>query len=265
MTKNIKLYTLGVLIFLLLLSLGSIEGLVGALCYPLAFILPSAGLLLITKAKELPKLSGKLTVSDFIPLIAPALLLIFGAAYLTAFILFNALGAESSVNVTGDPVSDVVTLAIAPALLEEMLFRYLPLKIIAPYSKKTALLISTLFFALAHSSLFSIPHAAVAGVIFMSLDLIAASPLPSVILHLSNNLFSIGWEYTFPGGSAHLLIIALAILAVISLIVMIVYRKKYLKLLATLFDPEDRTTLPAYTLALALPTLLAAILELIGQ
>lgn len=265
MTKNIKLYTLGVLIFLLLLSLGSVGGLVGALSYPLAFILPAAGLLLITKPKDLPRLSGEMTVTGFIPLIAPSLLLIFGAAYLTAFILFSTLGAESSVKMTGDPLSDVVTLAVAPALLEEMLFRYIPLKIIAPYSKKTALLISALFFALAHSSLFSIPHAAVAGVIFMSLDLLAASPLPSVILHLSNNLFSIGWEYAFPEGSAHLLVISLAVLAAISLIVIIAYRKKYIKLLASLFPREDRAALPPYTLALAIPTLLAAILELIGQ
>ena len=54
MVKNIKLYTLGILVFLHLLSLSGVEGLIGALCYPLAFILPTVGLLLITKKDGLP-------------------------------------------------------------------------------------------------------------------------------------------------------------------------------------------------------------------
>ena len=265
MVKNIKLYTLGILVFLLLLSLSGVEGLIGALCYPLAFILPTAGLLLITKKDGLPPLTPRAHPSLLLPLTAPAILLIFGTAYLTALVIFHTLGAENEVTVTGNLLTDIFTLAIAPAVLEEMLFRYLPLRLIAPYSKKTALVISSLFFALAHCSLFSIPHALIAGAVFMTADLLSGSVIPSVILHLLNNLVSVGWEYAYPTGYAHLIPIALLALSLLCVPFIIMKKEDFAKAARKIFSRDDRTSLPKYTLALAIPTLGAAILELIGK
>lgn len=265
MTRNIKLYTLSVLIFLILLGLSTVEGIVGALCYPSAFILPTVGLLLITKKDEKHPLVPTASRAMLLPLTAPTLLIIFGTAYLTAFLLYSAVGAENSVQVTGNLVFDIFTLAVAPAILEELLFRYIPLKMIAPYSKKTALLISSLFFALAHCSLFSIPHAFLAGVIFMTADLAVGSPLPSVILHLLNNLVSVAWEYAYPTGYAHLIPIALGAAALLSTVFIIIKKEDYKKAAKEIFKKEDKAALPAFTLSLAIPTIGAAILELIGK
>ena len=228
MERNIKRYTLGVLFFLLILSLsGSVEGAVSEMIYSSAFILPSVVILFITcKGSSNIKLEKPKNITLLAPLTPLILLLIFSTAYLTALVIFITTGAQNEVAVTKDFTTDLFTLAIAPALFEELLFRYVPLKIIAPYSNKTALLVSSLFFALAHASLFSIPHAFIAGTVFMTVDIVSGSVIPSVILHLLNNLVSIGWEYAYPTGYAHVIPISLIALSLLSLIFISVKRKR---------------------------------------
>lgn len=261
--RNIKLYTLGSLGFLFIMSLGgSIGGFVETIFYPLSFILPSAALIFIAKKEETPPLLSTGNPWLLLPLTAPSLSFIFVTAYLVAGLIYHLFGSESNVPVTGVPSADIITLAIAPALLEELLFRYVPLKMIAPYSKKTALIVSSLFFALVHGSFFSIPHAFVAGIIFMTLDLVFSSPLPSVILHLANNLLSIAWSYCVIGGCTEYIIFPLATLSAISVIAVIIMRKKYLNAFYNTFDKADKIKLHIYALALAVPTLLAAVTEI---
>ena len=83
--------------------------------------------------------------------------------------------------------------ALLPSFLEEMLFRYLPMKLIAPYSRRLCILLSSAYFALIHFNLFQIPYALLAGLVFITVDLWADSVLPSFILHLLNNVISVLW------------------------------------------------------------------------
>ena len=98
------------------------------------------------------------------PLIMPTLGVIFLISYL-ASLLLGLLGLTGA-TVEDAPLFEMILLhAVLPAVLEEMLFRYLPMKLIAPYSKRLCVVISSAYFALIHMSLFQLPYALLAGVV----------------------------------------------------------------------------------------------------
>jgi membrane protease YdiL (CAAX protease family) len=128
--------------------------------------------------------------------LAPSLAIIISAAALTELV-FKRLGIP--VPEAPDEVFWVALImhALLPSILEELLFRYLPIRLLTPRSPKTAVLVSAVLFALAHGSLFKIPYALVAGLIFAALDIYFGSLLPSLIIHLLNNLLSLLSTYGY--------------------------------------------------------------------
>ena len=81
--------------------------------------------------------------------------------------------------------------ALLTAVLEELIFRYLPMRLLAHRSPRAALLLSSLFFSLVHCDLFQMPYALFAGAVFMILDLAANSVIPSLVIHFLNNLHTV--------------------------------------------------------------------------
>ena len=246
----------------------TLSGLISELLRILSFILPALTLIFYAKKSDFPSqsyLSFKKEDAFLLsPLLIPSLFLIFFTSFLSYLIINGLTGKVSPSPASDNLIFDIFSLVVLPAVLEELLFRYVPLKIIAPYSKKSALFISSVFFALAHSSFFSIPHAALAGGIFMLFDIVAESVFPSVILHLINNLISIVWIYN--SGSqdfASLFWVLFAIGALISLIPIFVLRKTYKIRLKEAFDKEDKTLIEPLCLAVAIPALISAFSELI--
>ncbi len=267
MERNIKTYTLSILIFLLILSLsGSFDGILGEALYYFAFIIPTALALLTLREQKTdfslltPKIKNAKLIFSLTPL---SLFLIFTLSYITAWIIFRTLGKTNPPETSGAPISDIFSLAFLPAILEETLFRYLPLKLIAPYSKKSAVIISSVFFALVHASIFSIPYAFVAGLIFIASDILAESVLPSVILHFLNNLLSILWEYSVKSNTSGVFLILFGATAFFSLVLIILMRKRLSSALKEIFSKNDKTAFPGFTLALIIPTALISILNLI--
>ncbi len=265
MERNIKIFTVASLAFLCILSLsGSLGGVIGEILYILAFAIPVC-LSLLGARGEKPSLGlgVKIKNAALIFSASPLLLfLIFALSFITAVIISITVGANNPSPVSGSPVTDVLSLAFAPAILEEALFRYLPLKLIAPYSRKSALIISSLFFSLVHASLFSIPHALLAGFGFMAADLIAGSVIPSVVLHFLNNLISIGWEYSVMSKNTAVFLTVFIIFAAISILSVILMRKKFKAAFSECFDKKDKVFFPTFTAALIIPTLAVAILNL---
>lgn len=268
MKQNVKFYTLSILIFLCILSLcdGFSEPF-SLIVRIVAFAIPSVLSLRLCrvdfgKGENFLGLNKK--CAFIIPLALPALFVVFSLSYLVSLIIFTLTGLESTVPASGNLLFDLFSLALIPALLEELLFRYIPLKTFAPYSKKNALIISSVFFAMVHTSFFSIPYALAAGILFMLFDLMTESIWPSVILHLLNNIISIAWIYG-SGNAAFVctFIWVFALVAALSLIPALFMIKKYHKLLCDTFSKEDRPSLPVFTLALIIPTALIAILQLI--
>ena len=94
----------------------------------------------------------------------------------------------------------IVTSAIAPALAEELLFRFLVLSMLLPYGKRRAVLLNALLFALFHQSLYQMPYALAAGAVLAAAALYSDSLALPVLLHFANNLLSllIGAHLTLP-------------------------------------------------------------------
>jgi membrane protease YdiL (CAAX protease family) len=139
--------------------------------------------------------------------------------------------------------------ALIPAILEELLFRYAPIKILGGSAYTVGL--SSIFFALAHTDVFSIPHALVAGVALAVSVIASGSILPAIILHFINNLTSLTMSY-YPSRSM-LTVYAVIILAVLSASVAIILGKRFLSLLKTIgTEREEYGAAPLAFVALSL-------------
>ena len=242
MKRAVKYLTLVDLIFVFVLALsGSVGGALGQVVYFLAFGIPLfVGMFLSRELKrEREQVAGvaepdflrfgigRRELGLFIPIIAPTVALIMLAAWLTALVL-NSLG------LTGGTIADAPFLlqlllhALIPAVLEEMLFRYLPIKLLLPYSPRGTVIISALFFALIHLDLYKMPYAFLAGVVFAVLDIACDSILPSLIIHLLNNAASLAtMKYGMIDGFLTAFYVSLAALTVISLAVIVLRRREY--------------------------------------
>ena len=179
---------------------------------------------------------GKEQLVDFLPIILPAVSVIFLLALSTSLLL-GSLGFSGSTVEEQGIFTMIAVHAIAPAILEEALFRYIPMKLIAPYSRRMCILYSSLYFALIHASLFQMPYAFAAGIILMTLDLALDSVLPSLILHLVNNTISVVcMKYCLTNESLVAFSFILVGVACLSLIPVFIKRERYLGYIRTAFD-----------------------------
>ena len=127
--------------------------------------------------------------------------------------------------------------AVVPALFEEALFRYIPMKLLLPYSKRWCVFYSALCFALIHCSFTQMPYAFAAGVIFMLVDVALDSIWPSVILHFVNNAVSVIFmKYCVDSFVTWIFVSALFILAALSAAIVCKRRNLYRDLFAGSLD-----------------------------
>ena len=205
MTEAIKLLTFISIIFVITLMIsGTLGGIVGEVIYYLAFVAPifigyraSEGLKYNREEqKGLAESPDGLLSFDkkrallLLPIALPAVTLIMLASVITTLIL--SLAGVTSAPIEGDGlITMLIVHALIPAFLEEALFRYIPMKLLMPYSKRWCVIYSALCFALIHCSFFQMPYAFIAGVLFMVVDIALGSVWPSVILHFLNNALSV--------------------------------------------------------------------------
>ncbi|MBQ7387313.1 MAG: CPBP family intramembrane metalloprotease [Clostridia bacterium] len=279
MKRNLTTFTAMCLIFLLLLaSAGVTSGVFSEILYYSAFILPTIlGIIADNKLRkeesehdrEYPEPKNLFRISSegvrrFLPLIFPTVALVFLISVLSSALIGALFGVESTVDVGDNLVLALLSHALLPALLEELLFRYMPMRMLARHSVRLTIVISSLYFALVHNSFFSMPYALVAGIIFMSVNLMCESIIPSVILHFSNNAISVLWLF-YAGEPKYAIIIsiALAILSFISVIPIIIQWKRYASAIKNLLSSGDSCKIGYTPLAIAVPTLFLAISELL--
>ena len=115
-------------------------------------------------------------------------------------------------------------------------------------------------FALVHMSLFRIPYALVAGVIFAYITILTGSILPSMLLHFANNAVSVLWMRD-PETAPLIILIVLAILTLFSAVYIVIRRGDYLKSIKEAFSGEKVGFSLEITIAAVL-CLGAALLEL---
>ena len=171
--------------------------------------------------------SGK-TFVYLIPLVIPTLGVVFLTSWLTSVVLTPFYWQSVSAP-EGSFLYQLMLYAIAPAILEEAVFRYLPMKLFAPYSKRGAIVVSSIYFAFFHMDFSKIPYAFFAGVIFMLINLAFGSIWPSVLLHLINNFSSLLWMRA-EGRLAVIYVLILAFLSLFSLVAIFIMRRRYIHL-----------------------------------
>lgn len=268
MKKALTYLTLIDLLFLLFLALsGFISGALGRVIYYLAFLIPAALAMILKNSLDKPpeflslKLSGKNTAL-LIPIIAPTLALVFFISWLVS-VLLSFIGQGNITDVSGNIITVILAHAVLTSLLEELLFRYIPLAFVSPITKRGAVLVSALFFAFAHCNLYQIPYAFVAGVIFAAIDLAFGSIWPSVLIHFINNLLSILWLRNVDNAEfVAAYIVLLATFALVSLVVLVVRRARYKEILSETFAGECKCKLSYEPLLFFAVALTVAILNL---
>ncbi len=76
--------------------------------------------------------------------------------------------------------------ALGP-VIEEIVYRGFVLKLIAPYSKTTAVFISAFFFGLMHGNFAQFASAFATGIVYASVAVYSGSIIPTIIMHIMNN------------------------------------------------------------------------------
>ena len=236
--------SLSFIVFLFLVGFTKPLGIASyAVSYIAAFALPLlAFLTLVRNDREIEtcKLSVSLSASDarlFLPALLPSVALIILASFITT-LLFSVFGIRSTSALEGSLPTVFIIYAVVPALGEEILFRYVPIRLIAPHSRKAALVVSASLFALVHVNLLQMPYAFVAGLVFAAVDLMTGSILPSVILHLINNVLAVLWQLYGWSDWLIYLFIPLAVLTAASIVFLTVKRKAYVERLKSLWHGE---------------------------
>ena len=270
MRRSLTYLTLVNLVFLTILSASSFfDGIVGRIIYYAAFIIPLLLGFLIRRLDKEEKLNPPRLSLDkegaflSLPLVIPTLALVLLLSFLTSLLL-SLFGAENNTpDVSGNIFVALLLHALVPSLLEEGLFRYLPIAILSPYSRRTAVLASALFFSLIHCNLFQMPYAFIAGIIFATVDIMTDSIWPSVLIHFVNNTASVFWlRYNSNEQFTTVYLVVIGVLTAISLIPVFVFRKKYAERLSYAFNNECKEKLSFSPFALAAVCILIALMSL---
>ena len=271
MKKAITAITFFDIVFLLLLSVsGSIGGIAGNVIYYFAFAVPIfLGIVFLRCNKDeeakpvlLKILPDGKSFGYTLPVIAPFISLVFAVSFLTSLIL-TKLGFSETTDVSGNIFSVIVKHAVLPAFFEEALFRFIPLVLLIPYSKKNALAVSTVMFAAVHCSLFQIPYALLASFILSLAALATGSIFPCILIHFLNNVTSILFM-RYQGVSYFNLIFfsSLALLCVISFVFLFLKREKYKTIFKELKEDKCNVEFTLATVMFVAMTLVIGALNL---
>lgn len=269
MSKKISLLTLIYTIFILLLFLsGSLTGVWSEVVYLTAFVLPCAIAILYSRKEgnwgENYLTIQKEKVKKTLPLVAPTVSVIICISFVTSVLIYLLTGRTNNVDVGDSLVSALITHALLPAILEEAIFRYIPMRLLAAHSRRGTVLVSAFFFSLAHHDLFSIPYAFIAGVIFMAIDIATDSVIPSVLIHFINNALSVGMlVYDDNVAFAPTVYVILGILTLISLVLIYKKRDEYREMVNTALDKGEGVKLGFEMLLYAAMTLSVAVISLL--
>lgn len=249
MERKINNLTICYTLYLILIFLsGSLLGVLSIAVRFLAFLIPFAlGIAFLREEETTKENYLSISVENLklsLPLVFPTVLSVMLLSGLTSILIKLVSGAENNVDVGNALVPALISHAVVPALFEEMLFRYLPMRMLSGHSKKLIILVSATFFALVHRSMFSFGYAFVAGVIFMAIDLASGSVIPSIFIHFINNALSVGMmvykDNPIFAPTNYTLVV---ILAVISFVFIALNWKKYVVKLSSIFDGGEKYTL----------------------
>ena len=259
------------MIFILLLTVsGFFSGVISDVLYYAAFLLPV--IIFIPLFRKLGgdcmRLGFKPRGSDLITtlILSPSVIaIVFFLALLTAF-LSNAVGkGAGGTDVSGSLLSVIIIHALLPALLEELLFRYVPISLMGGVNKPFAVIFSSILFALAHCDIFKLPYAFLAGAVFATLTVALGTVWPAVLLHFLNNSASIIWQKYAVTDTQRLIFLGVLLsLAAVSVCVIIVKKRKLIdEIIKPIFSEKCKFEFTKELALFAVLTLFIAVTSLI--
>ena len=270
MRNSIRLIVVCDLIFVVLFALsGSANGAVSWVFYFAAFLVPAV-FALFGQRDEGRELS--LVCAEIKEVVSPAkrklllsLTLVFPAVFVVALASLGTSCLLESLGFSSPQVDDaplalmLLEHALAPSVMEELLFRLVPLVLLRKISGKSCVFYSALLFSLIHCNLFQIPYAFIAGVVFMIIDLAFDSVVPSLVIHFTNNAISVISIKYFATDSGVLLCMAvLGALSALSVAVAFVFRRELKERLLSALTGRVDFACPS-VLALVIPTLVVSV------
>ena len=268
MAKKINILTICYTLFVVLLLFSSfLDGPVFYLFYFLTFALPVALGLFMSRDDEVEK-AKYLTITSsgaekFLPFVFPTIALTMLVSFITSVVIYSLTGKTSSIDLGDSYVLALIMSALLPAIFEEALFRYLPLRLLAPHSEKTAIFVSAFFFSLVHLDLFTIPYAFVGGATFMFLDIVTGSIVPSIIIHFLNNALSVTMYFLADSPIWVLGIYAIVfLLTVISIMIICAWKEKYKDSFLTVLNDREKIKIPVQMILFAVLAIVTSILSL---
>lgn len=110
---------------------------------------------------------------------------------ISVFRLKNSAVMFTSTRSTPEILLYVISVAVVPALAEELAFRGVLMGVLRKYGDAFAIMASSIMFAAMHGNTTQIIFAFTVGLIFAFVDCKANSIVPSIIIHFINNFYSV--------------------------------------------------------------------------
>lgn len=102
---------------------------------------------------------------------------------------------QTMVNTPTSLALNLFTMAVLPALLEEMIYRGYILRTLRPYGNWFAVIVSSILFSLMHGNLRQIPFAFIVGLVLGLLYVTTDNIWMPIAVHFTNNAISVLMEY----------------------------------------------------------------------
>ena len=168
------------------------------LIYAMSFALPAVLLALMTKDDKQPLIKGASLPKETVLYVFAGVAMILAFAYVNSILVspfqINDLIGENWKDGYDQPyeiVLQLITTAVIPGVFEELMFRGVMLAKLRPYGKTLAILISALMFSLMHQNSGQFLYAFAAGILLGWIATETESLLLCMIVHFSNNAFSV--------------------------------------------------------------------------
>lgn len=133
-------------------------------------------------------------VMMFLPvMVVGAIIINYISACFQSLIGVEFTSAVNSIKLVGlrDTLIGIVSIAVVPALIEEITIRGIIMQPLRKYGDMFAIITSALVFACMHGNLIQIPYTVIGGLLMGYLVVATGSLWPSIILHFINNLYSV--------------------------------------------------------------------------
>ena len=127
-----------------------------------------------------------------------------------------------SLNMDMNAISFIQLCFLAP-ILEELIFRGCIFKVLSKYNKVVAVLISATLFSLMHTNYYQLIPTFVMGIVFCLINEKNKSLLPSIFLHIINNVLAVT---NFLNGINECLVLIVVFMSIFSIIYFMVYLKQ---------------------------------------